>query len=121
MEVFGYKALNSDLTNNYGFKFEEGKNYHIDGNITFGVDGNGFHLSKRFEDTFRYIDDKNMVIAKVCGYGNVTESFDNYNEYFDMYSVSDIRIDHIMTREEVISEMLNKSELAVMRFIFYWI
>ena len=117
MEVVGYKALNSDLTNNYGFKFEENKTYHIDGEVKFGVVGNGFHLSKRIEDTFRYINDENVVIAKVTGFGEIVEGFDEYNEYFDMYATSDIRIDHIMTREEVIQTMLNRGEFAVCRFI----
>ena len=37
--INGYKAFKSDMTNSYGAKFEEGKSYHIDGDICFGVKG----------------------------------------------------------------------------------
>lgn len=115
--INGYKAFRNDMSNNYGMKFEEGKSYHIDGDIQFGVKGNGFHLCENIEDTFRYINDDNPIIAKVTAFGEIVESFDNYNGYYDMYSASDITIDHIMSREEVINEILKKSEMSACRFI----
>lgn len=117
MELKGYKAFNGDLTNNYGDKFEEGKTYHLDGNVKFGVDGYGFHFCKNIEDTFRYINDPNIKVAKVTASGKIVESSDEYNEYFDMYASDTITIDHIMTREEIIREMLGKTENKVCRFI----
>ena len=115
--IEGYKAFNSDMTNNYGYKFEEGVTYRVDGDVAIGVNGNGFHMCRRLEDTCRYIAGHNMIITKVTGSGDICEGYDDYNEYYDMYSTSEITINHIMSREEVISEMLGKSELAVCRFI----
>ena len=43
-KIIGYKALNSDFTNRYGFKFEIGKTYKIYNEVKFGNDGNGFHF-----------------------------------------------------------------------------
>ena len=50
MEVKGYKAFNKGLTNRYGRKFEIGKQYSLDGKISFGNDGNGFHFCKNIEE-----------------------------------------------------------------------
>lgn len=117
MEVKGYKAFNSDMTNNYGEKFEEGKTYHVDGPISFGVHGNGFHMCKRIEDTFRYVDPVGVKVAKVVGFGDIGEGYDEYNGYFDMYSVSDIKIEKIMSREEIITEVLKGGRQSAVRFI----
>lgn len=117
MEINGFKAFNSDMTNNYGFKFEEGMTYHIDGNISFGVRGNGFHMCKNIEDTFRYVDKNNVKVATVTGFGKIVESFDDYNGYYSMFATSDIRINHILSRKEIIDEILKKQEDAVCRFI----
>ena len=115
--IHGYKAFNSNLTNNYGKKFTEGEIYHMDGDISFGINGNGFHFCKRLEDTFRYINDDDKKVAKVIGFGIIKESFDNYNEYFDMYSASFIKIMHFLSRQEVINYILHANEHAVIRFI----
>lgn len=117
MEVKGYKAFNSDMTNNYGEKFTEGETYHIDGPISFGVHGNGFHMCKRIEDTFRYVDPVGVKVAKVIDFGTVCEGYDEYNGYFDMYSVSDIIIKKIMNREEIIDEVLKDGIEGTKRFI----
>ena len=50
----GFKSFNLDRTNCYGKIFEEGKEYHCDGEIKFGPHGNGFHFAERLEDTIRY-------------------------------------------------------------------
>ena len=118
MEIkYGYKAFNRDYTNNYGKKFNEGEIYHVDGNISFGVKGNGFHFCKRMEDTFRYINDDEKIVAEVMGFGKIVERNDEYNEYFDMYAASSIKIKHFLTREEVINYLLHTNEYAVIRFI----
>jgi hypothetical protein len=117
MKINGYKAFNHDMTNNYGMKFEEGKTYKKDGNISFGIKGNGFHMCKNLEDTFRYIDDDDIKVAKVLVKGTIAEGFDEYNEYFDMYSVSEIEILHIMSRKEIIEEIIKKNKLKICRFI----
>ena len=117
MEISGYKAFDKNMRNWCGFEFEEGKTYHINGPIIFGRDGNGFHMSKRLEDTFRFVEKEGVIVARVTGFGEIVEGFDNYNEYFDMYSTSDIRIDRILSRNEIITLMLEKNELQVCRFI----
>jgi hypothetical protein len=117
MEIKGYKAFKHDMFNNYGDKFEEGKTYKLDGEISFGVKGRGFHMCKRIEDTFRYVEDDDVKIAKVTGRGKIVEGFDHYNEYYDMYCTSEITIDHIMSREEVIKELLKRTEEGVCRFL----
>ena len=63
--VLGYKCFNEDLTNRYGFKFEVGNTYKVDGIIKFGIDGNGFHMCERLEDTLRYFDAMNLDVS-VC-------------------------------------------------------
>ena len=117
MEIKGFKAFNSDLTNNYGNIFLEGETYHIDGDISFGINGNGYHFCKRLEDTFRYISDDNKRVAQVTGFGEIKEGFDDYNEYYDMYSASSLTINHILEREEVLNYILHANEFCVLRFI----
>jgi hypothetical protein len=117
MAIEGYKAFYHDMTNNYGMKFEVGKSYHMDGPIKFGPKGNGFHMCTNMEDTCRYIEDPDMKIARVKGFGTITEGFDDYNEYYDMYAVSDITICNLVLREEVIKHILECNELRACRFI----
>ena len=117
MEIKGYKAFNEDMTNNYGVPFEEGKSYHRDGEISFGLKGNGYHFCKNIEDTFRYVDGEHAKIAEVTGSGTIVEGFDKNYDYYDMYSASDISIDHIMSREEILRAILRKSEDSACRFI----
>ena len=54
--MLGYKCFNENLTNRYNTKFEIGKIYHVNGNIKFGNNGNGFHICKNLEDTLRYFN-----------------------------------------------------------------
>lgn len=119
----GFKSFNLDKSNCYGKIFLENEKYHCDGEIKFGPHGNGFHFAERFEDTIRYsgIPEKGSVrdvlIAKVVGSGIVVSGFDEYNDYYDMYSCSDLYIEKFLTREEVISLALNLNELRMCRFV----
>ena len=45
--IKGYKAFNSDKTNRYGFPFESGNTYSVDGEIKFGNEGNGYQLDQK--------------------------------------------------------------------------
>jgi hypothetical protein len=117
MAIEGYKAFHHDMSNNYGMKFEVGKTYHVDGPIKFGVDGNGFHLCTNVEDTFRYVEDDEVKVAKVIGDGTIADGFDDYNEYYDMYAVSDLTVSRLMIRDEIIEEVLKGNEFRVCRFI----
>lgn len=118
--IQGYKSFSLNKENNYGFKFEEGLTYHIDGDIVFGTKGNGFHFAKNIEDTLRYsIDNKqrDIVIAEVIGYGTIVEGSDEYYGYYDMYSVSDLKIVKFLTREEVLEIAINLSVYRMKRFV----
>ena len=114
--VYGYKCFNKNLTSQYGDIFKEGETYHSS-NPHFGK--NGFHMCKRLEDTLRYFDAFNdeIEIAYVKGFGNIHESFDDYNEYYDMYSVENLEIIHILSRDEIINYALLLSDVRVKRFI----
>ncbi len=123
IKISGYKSFAEDGTNIYGKIFEIGK-YHCDGEIKFGINGNGYHFSKRLEDTIRFgltNDNRqvgNVLIAKVVGSGIIDNGYDDYNGYYDMYSVSDLEIIKYLTREEIISYMLQiTNEDRIIRFV----
>ncbi len=116
---YGYKCFNKGLINRYSNKFEVGKEYHCDGVIQFGNEGNGFHVCKRLEDTLRYFDamNKEVDLTKVRCHGLFDTYEDNYNDYFDMYAYEYMEIIKILTREEIIEYGLQLNELAVKRFL----
>jgi hypothetical protein len=120
MVIKGYKAINNDCSNRYGFKFEVGKTYFKDGEIKFGNNGNGFHLCLNIEDTLRYFDffNERCLICEVEGSGEVKEFEDTYNDYYDMYVVSNIKITKIMSRKDILDEVLKSlNEIRICRFI----
>jgi len=119
MEILGYKCFNKDLMNSYGKKFSVGKIYVALGTIKFGICGNGFHICKNIEDTFRYFDSSknDICVCEVIGSGDIAEGFDEYNGYFDMYSVEKLEIIKQLTREELIEIGLNLHELRALRFV----
>jgi len=119
MEVVGYKCFNEDLTNNYGKKFAIGQIYIATGALKFGNNGNGFHMCKNIEDTFRYFctDEKDICVCEVIGSGNIVEQSDEYNGYYDMYCVQNLKLMRQLTREELIEIGLTLSEYRVKRFI----
>lgn len=120
MKIKGYKALNKDMTNCYGKKFEEGKIYSVDGPIKYGTTGNGYHFAKRLEDTLRYVDaiEQEVQIAEVTASGKIQESYDDYNEYYEIYCAENIKIDRVLTRKEIIEIYLNMSnEIRLERFL----
>ena len=120
----GYKSFNYDFTNNYGFKFEEGKQYHMDGDIVYGPIGNGFHFSTFMEDTIRYSKDTdlahNIQIAKISASNIIIAGSTQSDEYFDYnnnYVTLDIQILKFLTREEIIDIALNLPIYRMKRFI----
>ena len=117
--IYGYKCFNSDMTNRYGKKFELGKVYSTNGKVKFGNSGNGFHFCKNIEDTLRYFDaiDGEVKICIVRGFGEYAIEEDDYNGYYDMFSIENIEIVKILSREEIIHIALNLNELRVCRFI----
>lgn len=117
MEVKGYKAFNRDMTNRYGIPFEIGATYRVTGDIKFGNDGNGFHMCKELSDVFRYFMDEDPIVAKVTGRGECVKCDDEYNGYYDMYAVSEITIDAILSREDILNLMLQSHEIANKKFL----
>ncbi len=101
--IEGYKAFNSDFTTMGGIKFSVGMQRHVDGPIKAGpINGNGFHLCKHFEDTFRYIRN-NPLLCEVIGYGIISKEYiDEYNEYDGIYACSDLYVKRLIPREEII-------------------
>ena len=116
-EVKGYKAFNKDKTNRYGVPFMEGATYKVSGEISFGNNGNGFHMCTYLSDVFRYFDSDDVVVAQVVGRGDRVKYDDEYEGYYDMYSVRELYINRFMSREEVISQMLNDNSINVIKFI----
>ena len=114
-----YKCFNKNLTNVYGYKFNDKTLYHVQGDIKFGSSGNGFHVCKRLEDTLRFFDGfhENIEIARVNCFGKHEKIDDDYNEYFDMYVFEFMYIEKILTREEIIKYALKLPYNRVTRFI----
>ena len=106
--IEGYKVFNSDFTTMGGISFSVGMHRHVDGFIKAGpIDGNGFHLCKNFEDTFRFIR-KNPILCEVIGYGIISQEYtDDYNEYDGIYACSDLYVKRVVSREEIV-EMAKK-------------
>lgn len=117
MEIKGYKCFNKDFTNRYGVKFSVGQIYVASGIIKFGNNGNGFHLCKNIEDSFRYVDTTNFVVCEVIGSGEYVEYSDEYNGYYDMYSVEKLEIIKELSREEIIDIGLNLHPVRAQRFL----
>ena len=119
-EVVGYKCFNKDHTNRYGMEFVVGRTYtSASSDVSFGNNNkSGYHMCKNLEDTFRYFpaDSEEISVARVRGSGNIITRDDEYNGFYDMYSVERLHIDKFLTREEIIEckkqceEVLNKYE-----------
>lgn len=121
MEIKGYKAFNKDITNRYGIAFEEGMSYYSSGKPKFGNTGNGFHFCENLEDTLRYFPamDEEIRIAEVTGFGDIVTENDEYYGYYDMHASSNIRIDKILDRQEIIDIFLDDkvSDQRLLRFV----
>lgn len=113
--VSGYKAYNSDFSNNYDEKYEVGKSYHFPGDIKWKK--SGFHFCQNLEDVFRYysaFDD--IIICAVTGFGNVYSFFDDYNEYEIMVS-NNISIQRVLSRDEIIEYGKSLNGFRLLRYL----
>lgn len=115
--IKGYKAFNSNMTNRYGEKFEVGKTYHANGKIKWGNEGNGFHFCTYLEDCFRFFSSEDVLVAQVIGYGDMEQYDDDYYGYYFMYVSEYMDIVKLLTRDEIIQEMLCVNEDRKNRFI----
>ena len=121
MIIRGYKCFNGNKTNRYGKTFEAGKDYHIDGKISFGNKGNGFHICVHLSDVFRYFDTStnDFCVAEVTCWGDyqLREYPDDFEGYYDMYSFSDIHINRFLSRGDIINIMLKAPYNDVKKFL----
>ena len=120
--IAGYKSFDENWKNIYGTQMIEGKTYKVDGDIRYGVKGNGYHFAKNLEDTLRYqlkdgIGLVEPMIAQVVGDGKIVESFDHYYGYYDLYAAEIITIKKLLTREEIIDYALKLYEQRMLRFV----
>ena len=123
MEIKGYKAFNKGLINRYGEIFEEGKTYEKNITPRFGNHGSGYHFCRRLEDTLHFFpsEEEEIDIAQITALGDIAEGEDDYGGFYEMYSTNKIRIDHILTREEILKMYLRmEPNERVKRFIHYF-
>lgn len=116
----GYKIFigNKDnFVNNYGSQFKEGVVYETNQEIC--PKKTGYHFAKRLEDTLRYgtACEEDVIICKVTALGKIIEYEDEYYGYYDLFVTNKIRIDKILTREEIIKYALELSDYRLERFI----
>lgn len=117
--ILGYKCFNKGLVNNYGKQFKVGAIYHTNGDVSFGNNGNGFHMCERLQDTLKFFDTFNneVDICEVIGYGKCVKRDDEFYDFFDMYCCENIKIVKKLSRDEIVLYGLNLDEINVLRFI----
>lgn len=118
MEVRGYKSFNKNKQNRYGMPFTEGCTYRVEGPISFGNYGNGYHFCKNLCDVFRYADNADEAqVASVIGSGEMVKYDDEYYGYYDMYAAQEITIERFLSREEIISIIVSGSGESAKKFL----
>lgn len=123
LEVRGYKGFTENMENEPGDKFEVGKIYTTTNkkDLLFGMNGNGFHFCKSLEDCFIYFKPETSVYAEVTGLEEVRETNDEFNDIYGICVARKIRIDKILTPDEIIEMYINQPRgictMALKRFI----
>ena len=109
--MFGYKVFYNGLIDSFGNKHTIGTKYKLDGEVKWSQ--NGFHFCKRPEDTLRNFDDFNnkLEIALIHASGNIVEYDDEYYGYYDMFASSEYKIIRVMSREEIVREVLTSKNI----------
>ena len=98
----GYKVFNPDWTCK-GFKYEVGKKYHCDGEISCCK--NGFHFCTKLADCFNYYEfDSNNKVAEIEASGDIDSKEDDTK-----HCASDIEIIREITWHEVL-DMINEGK-----------
>lgn len=116
--MIGYKAFSKGLKNRYGQQFEIGKEYMMDGSLSFGNEGNGYHFCKHLSDVFRYFDSTAVEVAVISTTSDeVKEYNDEYEGYYDMYVCRSFKIEKVLTREEIMEIMLKEPEYNIEKFV----
>lgn len=118
--IKGYKIFIGNkncFVNNYNQMFEVGKTYEFYGIIKPKY--SGYHFALRLEDTLRYgnAKEEDFVVCEVTALGNIVEYEDEYYGYYDLYVTDKIRIDKILTRNEIIDYALKLPDYRLVRLI----
>lgn len=116
----GYKAFNADFSNCIGERCQENTEYEFLGDVVERK--SGFHFCKRLEDVFKYYNglNKDIIICRVKALSDVIWYSDEdyfYGDYDDIGVCSKIYIGNAMTRDEIMSYVLNLNFYSLMRFI----
>ena len=113
--IIGYKAYNKGLTNQFGEKFEIGKEYVSNSKIKWKKQG--YHFAERLEDVLRYYNGFDEIdICLVMGYGDIHKDYDSYYDYETIVS-SHLKIIRILSREEIITYAQTLSDQRLCRFV----
>ena len=114
--IRGYKAFHNMQGRN-GTSYEVGETYTTDEPIEYQK--SGYHFCERIEDVLRYYDGfrDDINICLVEGSGVIDTYNDEYNEYFDMHSVSRLTILKELTRDEIINTVIKENIYSIKRFI----
>ncbi len=109
--ILGYKVFLKGLENSFSEPFELNKEYTLSGNAKWSM--NGYHFCLRPEDTLRNFDSFNyeLEIALVEGSGSIVEYNDEYYGYYDMYASTKIKVLKVLTREEIIKDVLSSNNI----------
>lgn len=118
--IKGYKIFIGNkncFVNNYKKMFEVGKIYEVRERIH--PKDSGYHFALRLEDTLRYgnAKEEEFVLCEVTALGNIVEYEDEYYGYYDLYVTDKIRIDKILTRNEIIDYALKLPDYRLIRLI----
>ena len=107
MKIKGYKAFHKDMTDHRGKHYVEGEVYSMKDPSKLERE-EGFHFSKRLEDSLRGYHgiEEDIVVAEVTSLGLVRRDQDDEYGYYDMYYTNSIRIDRVLTREEILAIFL---------------
>ena len=121
----GYKAFKKDRTNLYGTKFEEKNIYSINNNMPISChkysifnQSNGFHMSVDFANIFRYVEDDDVQVALVLGFGECQYFEDNYYGYHNMYACQNLYVIRFLSREEIIELILKQNDFELSKILY---
>ncbi len=118
--IRGYKIFIGNkncFVNNYNQTFKIGEIYEV--RVQIKPKGLGYHFALRLEDTLRYgnAKEEEFILCEVTALGNIVEYEDEYYGYYDLYVTDKIRIDKILTRNEIIDYALKLPDYRLVRFI----
>jgi hypothetical protein len=116
----GYKVLDGNLCNQYGFQYEFNKIYSLNGKLVWRE--NGFHFCSKPETTLKYADkDKDYVITTIDALGNIVCGDDYFeNRYYGitgLYATDKYVITGTISIDEVISMIIKSNDVERARFL----